>query len=216
MKLKIIDKTTSAMSATIARNTNFAVGFLIVPLYNIIMQFIDAIENSLRDLFARAPHLSDGLRKWIAQNLWWIVAITAVLLTVYAVYLIFASIFWGFASVFTLHFGGLFAVGGLWIQAIFCAIMAVVAMAAVSGLQKKSAQGWRGVFVLWLFFALMEILTLLANFGLANLFWTAFVVAFFAYAIYEPRDYFFVKKPKKSAKNVVEAEIVKPSKKLKK
>lgn len=172
------------------------------------MQFIDAIEKAIGGVMRDAPHLSDGFRKGIAKNLWWIVGITAVLLTLYALYLIFASMFWGLASAVTLNLAGF-----NWVIAIFCAFMAMVAVAAVGPLQKMQARGWRGVFTLWLFFTILEVISLFANFSMGNLLWTALVIIFFAYAIYEPREYFHAKKP---AKKLVDAEIIAKNKSPKK
>ena len=163
------------------------------------MQFIDTLENLVRDYMAKAPHLSDGFRKGIANNLWWIIGITAVILMIYALYLVFAGLFWGLVSAFTFNFGGIFAVGEIWVRALFCGLMAFIAGAAVRPLQNMTDKGWRVLFLLWLFFAVLEILSLIANFSIGNLLWTAFYIVFFAYAIYEPRDYFFRNKAARKA-----------------
>lgn len=162
------------------------------------MQFINTIEKSVRGIMDGAPHLAPEFRRAIARNLWWVVAVIAVLLALEAVYLIFASLSWGVNAVLWMNFGGM-AASIYWFNAIFYLVLAFFAAGAVGPLRKMQAKGWKALFVLWLLFVVLEVVVLLASFSLGNLLWTILTVAFFAYAIYEPRDYFFAK-PKSDAK----------------
>lgn len=157
---------------------------------------IDAIEKAIEAIMARLPHMSRDFRESIARNLWWIVAITAGLMVIYAVYLVFGGLLMtsvpgpGVLGLSTTFF----------VNAVLCAMVAVVGAISVRLLRDMKSQGWRGLFVTWLFLVLIQVVNLIDYFSRSEALWAIFVIAFLAYAIYEPKEFFFIKQKAKPSR----------------
>lgn len=177
------------------------------------MEFVAKLENQISKWLKNVPHLPVNGQKWLADNIWWIVVVGAVVA--------------GIAFLFTL--GALFsaiallgAVGdpiyGYYITSgvtgwavvstvvglVFLAIQAIFMGLAVNPLKEKKHRGWRLLFFVWLISAVAlvvdAILTLSPVSFIFSLIFGAIGLAIGAYLIYEIRGHFIGSSAKGSKK----------------
>jgi hypothetical protein len=173
------------------------------------MQVIDAVEQAVDAAMARLPHLKKSSRQALAKNLWWIAALLAGALALFAAYSVVIGI--GY-HLWRPTLGGLPLI---FVNAVLYFGLALVLAASLRGLRSRRASGWRGLFVWLLLMIFTTVANLIASFSTSNLIWALVKILFFAYAIYEPKEFFqeaaanLKKSPADSAKTEpVQAKIV--------
>lgn len=154
----------------------------------------EKIDNKIVDLHAKLPHLPTNGRQWLANNIWWIVLIAAVVgafgVFVLMVFTLIGGIFWiGAAFLFAAKFGGLALLAAMLVLFLTLANV-VLAIMAISPLKTKRRNGW--LLLLASLFAGF-IAALLTDFISVNEWAAVKEVVFFAiglYVMYEVREYF--------------------------
>lgn len=169
----------------------------------IMQQVVQTLENVVAKVFKSMPHLPENGRKWLADNVWWIALIGAIigaiglLLAIGSIFqtasFINAVNYYAYSYLPTYRLGG-GAMAGMIISAIATAVSAGLLAAAVKPLQNKSANGWRLLFVAALLSSILYIVGgLLTNFiddFIVSLILTVIVLFVALYFIFEVRSYF--------------------------
>lgn len=183
----------------------------------VYMESVRNLEKTIAGWYKDFAHLPLGLRKWLGENLWWLVLI-GVVLSVLAIFPILAAL----ALVFGLSgaaigaagmYGAEAAVsGGLVGVALFAAlvsvaglvVMAVVMGLAINPLKARAKKGWTLLFIVLLVSTAFSVLGSLISFSIFGILW-ALVWAFVeGYFLFEVRDQFG---PKVAAKPSVKKEV---------
>lgn len=121
------------------------------------MHFITKLETIVHGWAKNVPHLPVEARKWLAQNVWWIAAVGAVLTAIAALFTlsgIFQSIAFLNTPTYALYFvntslASLAIVTGI-VTFVFLLIETVLLGLAVKPLQSQQKKGWVLLFTLWL------------------------------------------------------------------
>lgn len=164
------------------------------------MESVHNLEKSIAEWYKNFAHLPLGLRKWLGENLWWLVLI-GVILSVLAILPIIGAL----ALVFGLSgaaigaagiYGGYdgAVAGGLVGVAMFAAlvsvvgliVMAVVMALAVSPLKARAKKGWTLLFIVLLVSTAFGVLGSLISFNIGGIIWAllwAFVEGYFLFEI---------------------------------
>ena len=165
------------------------------------MENIKKLEDKIGEWLKPIPHLPTDARKWIADNVWWITAVGAVLSAFSIYYLIRGALFatsiynewsdfadslgidtgvhlstWDYITVF----------GG----AIFLAGLVVLMIMAVKPLKAMKKRGWNLMFFAYLLGIISQIFSMLDNFTLGSILSVVIGAVIGAYFLYEIKSYF--------------------------
>lgn len=158
------------------------------------MENIRKLETTIASWYEKAPHLPLNGRKWLADNVWWLVLIGVVIgaLSVFSV--LFVSML---AGALLVGIGGIAGVAAsgvlilivlLWLA---LAILNIVLLAlAVTRLRAKEKMGWTLVFIVVLLNLIAAVLHLLFDFEPASFIFSLLGSAVFGYFLFEIREYF--------------------------
>ena len=127
------------------------------------MQFINKLETTVHGWVKNVPHLPVAAQKWLAQNVWWIAAIGAVLSAIAALFTLI-GIFRSAAFLntsYALYFvnpslAALAIVSGI-VTLVFLIIEALLLAVAVKPLQSQQKKGWVLLFTLLLASAVFSV-----------------------------------------------------------
>lgn len=175
------------------------------------MELLQKFEKTVHGWIKDVPHLPEAFRKWLAQNVWWIVLIGVILggiglITSFFGLIVTASLI-GAPSNAWFTYGGVTAwtvvVGAIGL--VFSAIGVTINAIAISPLKVMKKKGWVLLFLSLLVSVLALVVTTILNFNLltlfANIVFGAVFVAIAAYLLFEIHPYFgVIKATKKSAK----------------
>jgi hypothetical protein len=168
------------------------------------MESVNKIENKLATMYKGLPHLPADVKKWIAQNVWWM-AIVSVVFSVFGVISLIAVTF--FASAVLVGFGGYagaavaaaggFALLSVGVSIAFMIVELIVMGMAISPLHSMQKKGWTFIFIAALVQAASYVVSFLYSFNLFSLVWNLLILAVGVYFLFEIRDHFAGKKDKK-------------------
>jgi len=182
------------------------------------MELLRKFENTVHGWMKGVPHLPEAFRKWLAQNVWWVVLIGVILggigaITSFFGLIVSASLI-GSASNTWFAFGGVtvwsVVVGAIGLA--FSVIGVAINAFAISPLKAMKKKGWVLLFLSLLVSVLALVVTTILNFNFltlfANIVFGAVFVAIAAYLLFEIHSYFGVikatktpaKKPAKKSK----------------
>ena len=120
------------------------------------MEFIGKLERTILGWAKDVPHLPVGVRKWIADNIWWIVVIGAVLSGISVLVLVgglFANLSTLSSPIISYYASSAF-VGWLVVTTavslVFAVIECLLLAFAVNPLKEKQKKGWVLLFAVWL------------------------------------------------------------------
>ena len=165
------------------------------------MHFITKLERIVHGWAKNVPHLPVEARKWLAENVWWIAAIGAVLTAVGALFSlngIFQSIAFLNTPTYALYFvntslASLAIVTGI-VTLTFLVIEAVLLGLAVKPLQTQQKKGWVLLFTLWLatavYIVVSAVLTLSFGGFIINILGGAIGLAVSGYFLFEIHSQF--------------------------
>lgn len=181
------------------------------------MEVIHKLELTLEAQYKKVPHLPVGVRKWLAENAWWLVLI-GVIVGIFAILSILsllglamlglsiggALLGAGIGAAVGATLGGILLVTALISLALYIAETVLMGM-AIMPLKDMKKRGWDLLFVVAVLNAVSIVVVGVLTFDLLGLVWSLLWIALSVYFLYEVRDYFLVKKavPKKKP---VEAE----------
>ena len=168
------------------------------------MESVNKLENKLAATYKGLPHLPADVKKWIAQNVWWM-AIVSVVFSVFGVISLIAVTF--FASAVLVGFGGYagaavaaaggFALLSVGVSIAFMIVELIVMGMAISPLHGMQKKGWTFIFIAALIQAASYVVSFLYSFNLFGLVWNLLILAVGVYFLFEIRDHFAGKKDKK-------------------
>lgn len=179
------------------------------------MDAVNKLENTIGGWFKNVPHLPKGGKKWLANNLWWIALISAiigilgVLILVPAVLIAFTSIL---AGEFETAYNPAFYVLSIVVSLVSLIATTALTCFAIAPLKAKRKTGWSLIFlslvvsfVLGVVASVLQAVALLMSNtnGVVSLVTGLIVsiVGFYAgaYFIFEIREYFGKAKTAKKA-----------------
>lgn len=154
----------------------------------------EKIENRIAVFHADMPHLPQGGRKWLADNVWWIVLIAAVAggfgaLALVLVTLLGGVFLAGAVFLFSAKFGGLSLLLAVVVVALSLVNLAVAIM-AISPLKDKLKKGWLLLGLSLLIGCIAAILTDLIKQDTLAVVKEVVFLAIGVYVLFELRDYF--------------------------
>lgn len=165
------------------------------------METVHNLEKTVAEWYKNVPHLPKELRKWLGDNVWWLVLIGVVV-----------SVFGVFATISTLlvvlGLGGLaFSAAGVygsyvasgvigfaWLSVLISlltllAVLVLMGM-AVTPLKAKAKKGWTLLFVVLLVSVVLNVVGNLVGFNIVGILWVAIWAAVEGYFLFEIRDEF--------------------------
>lgn len=176
------------------------------------MDVIRKLETKFANTFSKAPHLPIALRLWIAQNIWWIVLIATIIITINLFVFTIGALLVG--ALFTAGgflFGGPIGgfIGGIALAIstiifVFSLLAVVILSLAISHLRTRRKRGWYLLFILQLFGLVFTALTFLFTFEPFTLIFNLLWVGIGLYILFEIRDYFGNPVKTSTRKNVID------------
>lgn len=152
-------------------------------------------EGTVASWYKGMPHLPENFRKWLADNIWWLVLI-GVILSLFVVIPTFGVLLFGGAVLTSVYGAQSMYNGGVFVWALF-ALMFVVAdlvlsALAIAPLKTYRKLGWSLLFLVVLLNVLSTVLTFVANFSFGGLLSGLIGAAIGGYFLFEIRSYFGV------------------------
>lgn len=158
------------------------------------MNSVEKLEITIAGWYKGLPHLPGDVRKWLAENVWWITLVGVVFGAFSVLGMLFFSLLAGAAL--TAIAGGLGAIAGI---AIFLSVLFTVLLGAVSlvlagmainPLKAMQKKGWTLLFWVLLIGAATVIVTNLLSATFIGLIWGLLWAAVGGYFLFELRSYF--------------------------
>ena len=164
------------------------------------MELLAKLEKTVAGWLKNVPHLPQGVRTWIGENVWWIVAIGTIISAIGVLGLlssVFTSVGLLSSPVASYYASASFAswliVTGL-VSLVFVALECFIMALAIVPLKEKQKKGWVLLFAAWAVSLLFTIVSaaLTLNFFsiIGNLIFGAIWAAVSAYFIFEIHDEF--------------------------
>lgn len=159
------------------------------------MEALHKLEGVVASWYKGLPHLPEGFRKWLADNIWWLVLIGVILGLLITIPAIGVLLFGG--AVLTATYG--VSAGGDYYGAVFVwALLAllfvvvdlVLSALAIVPLKAHRKLGWSLLFLVALLNVLSAVLTFVANFHIGALLSGLIGAAIGGYFLFEIRDHF--------------------------
>lgn len=165
------------------------------------MKFINKLEKKIEDWLKPIPGLPRNSQKWIADNVWWVTLVSAIL-TAISVLVIFNAIDRFMLLEATVGMTG--SIGSIsygtgWLASsivalIFGVVIAVLMAIAVNPLKSKSRKGWYTLFMVYLVATLKVIVGAVLTFDffgfIFNIIFGAIGLAIGGYFLFQIRSYF--------------------------
>lgn len=171
------------------------------------METINKLELTIASWYKGLPHLPEGARRWIANNIWWI-TLVGVILSLMVIIPAFGAILFSTAIITAYgetqaYYGAAFipAVIGL----IIFVIDLVLSIIAISPLKAHLKRGWSLLFMTMLLGLVSGILTLFANQNFGSFISGLIGTAIGGYFLFEIRDHFSLTGAKVQTKPVTTA-----------
>lgn len=169
------------------------------------MDTVHKLEATVAKWYRDVPHLPAGFQKWLAENIWWLVIICAVLGVFGVLGIVLAFLVVGFTASTAAVYGGAVGTVGAILGGI-ASLMVLVALAfyvvelvimimAVSPLKERRKKGWDLLFLLALLNVLCTIIVDVLTVNLTGLVFGILWSAVGAYFLFEIRSYFVPVKP---------------------
>lgn len=162
------------------------------------MESLHKLEDMVEKWLKPLPHLPEAWRKWLAENAWWLTLI-GVVLSVFAVFALFASL-----SLFTATtslYGQLVTTaiaqthGGLWMTSVWISlalmvVTVVIEAIAISPLKALSKKGWDLMFLALVIGVVSNVVSGVLNIEVMSLISAAIGAVIGAYVLFEVRSHF--------------------------
>ena len=158
------------------------------------MESVSKLEAMVAKWYEGVPHLPVNGRKWLSENVWWLVLVGTIL-TVLGIFGLFSLLF--FSGAVLIGAGGAVGatIGGiLWIAAlvsvVFLLIQLVIMAMAISPLKNMQKRGWTLLFVVMLLNIVADAVGFLFKLNVFDLVWSLLMAAVSAYFLFEIRGSF--------------------------
>jgi uncharacterized membrane protein YfcA len=157
------------------------------------MESVNKLEVTLASWYKGLPHLPENARKWLADNIWWIVLVGVILSLMGLISAIGGLLFssaivsvYGVAQPAYYGAAFLFAI----IVLVILVINLVLSALAISPLKLHRKRGWSLLFITMLLTVLSTILALLSNQDFGTFLSGLIGIAIGGYFLFEIRDHF--------------------------
>lgn len=158
-----------------------------------IVESLNKLEGTVATWYKDAPHLPEGGRKWVAENLWWL-TLLGVILGAIGSFIVLSALLTGAVI---LGVSGNLAVGvsgmiftAMVLTLLFSVANVIIAACAISPLKSMKKFGWSLLFLI----ALINIVSLVVGFifnqNLFSLIYGLFFAAIGGYFLFEIRDFY--------------------------
>lgn len=162
------------------------------------MESIHKLENTIASWYKQLPfHIPANIRKWLAENLWWLVVI-GVVLGILGIITLLQAVFvvtsysrllpYAVAS----GFGTTLAIS-TWINIAMLLIMIAIEAMAVSPLKQQKKWGWDLMFLLMLLSAVLAVVSSILSMNILGLFPVAIGLVIGGFVLFEIRSNFISK-----------------------
>ncbi len=159
------------------------------------MEMLSKLERTILNWFKNIPHLPQNARKWLGDNVWWIVVI-GVVLTGIAVLGLLGVLFGNLSALsspFVAYYASatfvVWAVVTTIVSLVFVALECLIMAMAISPLKAKQKKGWVLLFASWLLSILAVVVTAVLTLNpfsfITNIIFGAIGVAVGGYFIFE-------------------------------
>lgn len=158
------------------------------------MEMINKIETRVASWYQKAPHLPEGGRKRLADNIWWLVMIAVIvgslgLFGIILIALIAGALAVGLGGFIGAAIAGV-AITVLLIVLAFTSITLILSALAIAPLQAKRKKGWTLLFIVLLIGVASSVVTFLLSFELVSFLSGLLFLALAGYLLFEVREYF--------------------------
>lgn len=162
------------------------------------MDAVHSLEKTLSEWYGKLPHLPLGARKWLGENIWWIVII-GIVLSVIGIFGLIVTLFTAFgisAYVSTLPYAAYSATsfGSIWITALIglasLVLTTVLLAMAISPLKAKVKKGWTILFVIALIEFVLSVVGEVVTLDISGTVLSVIWLAIWGYFLFEIRDEF--------------------------
>lgn len=158
------------------------------------MEQVSKLETILAGWYEKLPHLAVPVRKWIADNGWWLVLIAVIVgalmvLGILSATLFLGALFAGVAGMVGLAVGGLLIILVLLWLALAILNLVLLAM-AVTPLRQRAKKGWNLVLIVTLLNVATVAIKFLFDFDFGSLLIGVFGSAIAGYGLFEVRGLF--------------------------
>lgn len=164
------------------------------------MDALSKLERTILGWLKGAPHLPVGVRTWLGENIWWLVAIATVLcaLAVLGWLNILSSSLGAMSSPWASYYVSTAVVGWTIVSAIvgliFTATALFIMAFAISPLKEKQKRGWTLLFVGWLVAVVATVVSAVLTLNplsfIGNLIFGAVWMALSGYILFEMHGQF--------------------------
>lgn len=159
------------------------------------MEFISQLERTVQGWLKAVPHLPEGARKWLGDNIWWIAAIGAVLtgIGVLGIFITLLSNVATLGSPILSYYASTTFIMWVIVKAsitlAFAILECVLLALAVSPLKQKQKKGWVLLFAVLLLGVLSVVVSSILTFSvfgfIVNIIFGALWLAVSAYFLFE-------------------------------
>lgn len=138
------------------------------------MEFLTQLERKVLGWLKGVPHLPVGARKWLGDNIWWIVIIGVVLSGIAALSLLISlfTLFSTLASPFVVYYASsafvTWTIVKTVVSLVFVGLSVALLALAITPLKAKQKKGWVLLFVTWLLGALSVVVTAILTLSVLN------------------------------------------------
>jgi len=165
------------------------------------MEGIHKLEDTIEGWLKSFPHLPANWRKWLAENVWWLVLIGVILSAIGTLIIVMAVITamaWVGTATTYLAANGVNVVQsytGLWyvasiISAVLLVVTIIIEAMAISPLKVLNRKGWDLMFIAYLIGIVSSVISAVLQMELFNLIGAAIGAVIGAYFLFEIRSYF--------------------------
>ena len=158
------------------------------------MEMLHKLEGTVASWYKGLPHLPENFRKWLADNIWWLVLVGVILGLLVTIPAIVLLLFGGAVLTASQGLTGGNGYGAMFVW-VFLALVFVVANLVLSALaivplKAHRKLGWSLLFLVALLNILSTVLTFVANFHIGALISGLVGAAIGGYFLFEIRDHF--------------------------
>lgn len=161
---------------------------------NSVHEKLSGVENWLAGLYKNLPALPEGLRRWLANNAYWLALIGGLLglLSAWGMWQVLQQTENVLISMYTygVAYGQDYRVA-IWVTLITTVVQSVLLLMAYNGLRAQSKKGWNMLFYVGLLSVVTIVAYLLtATYGVGNAIGSLIGMAISFYFLFQIRGYF--------------------------
>lgn len=166
------------------------------------MESLRKLEVTFGTWLRDVPHLPVNLRKWLAENVWWLVIVSLVLSAMAILGILAATVFVGvigsgYSPAAGIVLGGAVFMASLLFLAMFI-VMTVLQAMAVGPLKALQKRGWDLLFLVALISLISGVIVSFLTFDLGGIIRSVFGAGVAYYFLYEIVSYFAPNRARKS------------------